>query len=113
MKIRTGFVSNSSSSSFVAFGARIDSKLSDKIEEEKGEDYFDELNLEKEVYGKTIKTEHDGYDGTNFIYFDLDDLKDDETLGEVKKQLQDFIKEEMGVDIPIEQIGFIDEEIGC
>ena len=114
MKIRTGFVSNSSSSSFIAFGARIDPELCDKIRKEKNNyDYFDDLNLKKVVGGKTIKTEHDGYTGTEFIYFDFEDLKDDETLGEVKKQLQNFIKEEMGVDISLNEIGVINEEIGC
>lgn len=113
MKIRTSFVSNSSSSSFIAFGARIEADIVEKIEEAKGEEYFDELDLTKCVNGKDIHVEYDGYDGTRFIYFEIDDLKDDETLGEVKKQLQSFIKEETGVEIPIEQIGFINEEIGC
>lgn len=113
MKIRTGFVSNSSSSSFVAFGARIDNDLREEIEKEKGEEYFEELHLSKCINGKTIKTEHDGYSGTEFIYFDFEDLKDDETLGEVKQQLQDFIKEEIGVEISYDKIGVINEEIGC
>lgn len=113
MKIRTGFVSNSSSSSFIAFGARIDNDLRKEIEKEKSEEYFEELNLSKCINGKTIKTEHDGYSGTEFIYFDFEDLKDDETLGEVKKQLQNFIKEEVGVEIPLNEIGVINEEIGC
>jgi hypothetical protein len=57
MKVRTGFVSNSSSASFVATAIPLTGELETKLEEEYGEEYWEEFFVPNEW----------DYEGTSWI----------------------------------------------
>ena len=76
MKVRQGFVSNSSTSSFVLFGAKIGKKLDDKLEEKI-----------MEVFGFDWRKAADEMDGR-----DLDNL-DPEDVDGMDSYIEDDIHE--------------------
>ena len=76
MKIRSGFVSNSSSSSFVCFGAYVDYEIEDWEERERLEDQGIEF--------------HQGEDG-NVIGVDPDEMGLDETLRQFQTRIAEKI----------------------
>jgi hypothetical protein len=81
MKIRLGFVSNSSSCSFCIYGIAIDKSTANEGElEEKTTDSL--LRLE---YG-----EHEGW--SYYIGRNWDSIKDDETGAQFKKSIEDEIE---------------------
>lgn len=77
MKIRHGFVSNSSSSSFCILGVSINSEEYDKIEEMR-------LIKKTELDYTLGISDYDGY----FAGFYPDKMKEDETLLEFKNRLK-------------------------
>lgn len=88
MKISNGFISNSSSSSFLIFGYDISQdelkEISQKLEcEEDVEEVADKLNLNVE-YGQ--------YDST-YIGKSWDDIGDDETGRQFKDTIENAIKQ--------------------
>ena len=85
MKIRNGFVSNSSSSSFVMYGAKI------KLSESKSEEFFDLIDDTELTH---YEQEDDGVTYV-FIGEDVIDLDDGIVKVEFQKINQDEVKEKV------------------
>lgn len=125
MKIRTGFVSNSSSSSFVAVGIGSagwnakpeDNKkfhrLLDKMNVPKGEwdweDREQNPNIQDYDYG-VYKTKDTGlclYGGYEIFFVGLDAMpffKDDFKPSEIKQHLQKILKKEYDLDVDLDDL---------
>lgn len=106
MKIRSGFVSNSSSSSFLIYGIRINSPnvLKDKLnftEEELESINENQYNIIEILYEKDLGGIHyyNAYDGeVHFIGRSWDDIADDETGLEFKESIEKSVKALLGED---------------
>jgi len=90
MKIRTGFVSNSSASSFCIFGAEFElSEFKDLVKKQIIEDDDDEETQREaaETWAEKNKLElfNEGYDSTIYIGRSWSTVKDNETGLEFKK----------------------------
>jgi len=105
MKMRTDFVSNSSSSSFVVCGVTFGQDFVEKMKLSKEdkqafedgelsvEDAYDKLHDICEEVGLMVESE--GYDAVDGVCIGLDmhDMKDNETLGDLKKKVVEKLKE--------------------
>lgn len=106
MKVRNGFVSNSSSSSFCIYGAYMD--IDELVEKLKNSNLLTEDELEE--------MEEDGYDGLDEVFSDKDlefyisedctwigkswdSIEDDQTGGEFKKLVQTKLWDLLGTDV--------------
>ena len=78
MKIRSGFVSNSSSSSFCILGVEVDSDIYEKVRSVR---YSKENPTNLESHGSI------SYEGSYYVGFSPDKMKDDETLGQFKERI--------------------------
>jgi hypothetical protein len=107
MKIRNGFVSNSSSSSFCLYGACIDS-LAESIRELKGEDveipgwdedgYIDSADFEEET-GIEVWLSESGpceYVGVSYL-----SMEPDETRKQFEERADKMVREWLGPDIEL------------
>lgn len=90
MKVRKGFVSNSSSSSFCVVGKQYNEEDYEKI--------FNDLDWESPIYGVRI-TEYDPYT----VGLSINKMKDEETLAEFKKRAYEEIHK-IDKDIKLEEI---------
>ena len=87
MKIRRGFVSNSSSSSFCILGSEMDYETYSELEENEDKDLGNVLKeIGLEIVGR--------YDECYSMYIGLhpEDMKDEETLLEFKNRIREGIK---------------------
>lgn len=98
MKIRAGFVSNSSSSSFCIYGAYIRDSERNAIAEKAGVEH-EELDLceviEEYLSKNKINCEvHSApYDSSVYVGRSWDSIKDNETGGDFKKSVEESLKD--------------------
>ena len=98
MKIRNGFVSNSSSSSFCILGVAIDSDTMNKLE-----------GLYKELKETRVCTQYSiSHDGGKYAGIDVTSMKDDETPLMLKQELVDALTK-VGVTVKLEDVEFIED----
>ena len=109
MKIRSGFVSNSSSSSFCVVGVPLEYDDIKKIEELKNMDLCDLSDYSGE-YDFIVEFGYDNEAGLMGI--DMHDMKDNDTLKSMKERCWNKIKE-LGLDemFGYNDIHIINEEI--
>jgi hypothetical protein len=116
MKIRNGFVSNSSSSSFLMFGKSFDSveelNLTEEQREHFEEDYDPYPIMEKIIpWNKkhNIEWHMMEYDNTIYIGQSWDQVKDDETGLQFKERTVKEINDLLGTDFTVENLQTIQE----
>jgi hypothetical protein len=88
MKIRNGFVSNSSSTSFCLYGVEFD------------EDFDEDLLEQPEDRKNRLSVFSAPYDNITFMGLPLTECRDDETMGDFKKRVKDLIKRSYKKEIP-------------
>ena len=131
MKIRTDYVSNSSSSSFVIVGKTYDKKDVRKLIEDKGDEFFkmmkeskfskycsdfedindliDDWGLSKVFYVAGLRSKEEGdcdYGDDILIGLDPSEMKDEQTLKEFKEVVVGKLKE-IGLEAEVKDIGFV------
>lgn len=107
MKIRNGFVSNSSSSSFLIYGTtmfrdEILKTLNTKHKEvnEEDDDSDDVYEVLEEALEGTKLDHHTPYDDSVYIGASWDAIGDDETGAQFKQRVQDQLKKVFGKELP-------------
>ena len=98
MKLREGFVSNSSSSSFCIYGAYISSSKTDEIAKKIGveDEDLDLYELIEEYLSKNkmmCEVHCAPYDSSVYVGRSWDSIRDDQTGAEFKKSVEESLKD--------------------
>ncbi len=94
MKIREGFVSNSSTTSFCIYGLYLDSEaIREKFNLDTEADLYDELETK---FGSDVSLNFDPYDDGCWIGLDWPTIRDYETGAEFKQRVK-YIFDKVGI----------------
>lgn len=98
MKLRTGFVSNSSSSSFCVLGVTLSDEMKEKLD----------AGREK-LKGTRVVTEYAVSGGEwECVGIYANSMQDDETPGQVKQELVNVLRE-VGIEIQLSDVSWIED----
>lgn len=101
MKIRAGFVSNSSTSSFCIFGiSDSDTKLPDRFDEENDDGFegWEAAEQELQKIDKRFVYEHMDCDA-HFLGIPFTSIRDDETGAQFKQTIKDALESVLGTTV--------------
>jgi hypothetical protein len=97
VKVRTGFVSNSSSSSFLIWGVYLsESKIRELLPLPEGSVY---RALDERLKGTDLESHSPGYDSNHYIGLSWDKVKDDETGAHFKARVQEALTRVFGAPV--------------
>lgn len=109
MKIRNGFVSNSSSTSFCILGVPLSSlNLAGYDEDIKGTIWKTERENKKKGINNSLKCARgiEEYYNDSILGIEPNDIKDDETIAQGKQRVVELLKSQLDVDVNISDIGW-------
>jgi hypothetical protein len=99
MKIRQGFVSNSSTTSFCIYGMKYDGPESN--DEDEDESLYDKLK------GTGLEHHRNPNGGSPYVGMSPWNMEDDETMAQFRKRVEKLITKKLGVSNP--DCGIIEE----
>ena len=114
MKIRTGFVSNSSSSSFCIIGTENANVIYKLLKAEEIDLDSDENNyIDNGVIGGKVVNFYDGVSGEQPYYagVDAEPLLKETNIPQACKKFQEMVEKSLGVKIPLSSVKFLYGEI--
>jgi len=114
MKYRNSFVSNSSSSSFVIVGIS-DDVIMKQIAEQDGkfsEGEYHDVNCDYGIDESCSINYYGSWGEPYYMGVDISKKMEEQILPELKKEFQEKVKEEYGLDIPLDKIKLHYGEVG-